>query len=161
MREWRAKNERQILAELMQLVALPNLAANREDIARNAGFLTTMFEKRGFQVSAVETKGSPVVFARRDAANARGTLLFYMHYDGQPSNPKEWTLAGPFSPQAFSGRTPVDLAAGAGAVDPNVRIYGRSTSDDKGPIVAFAAALDGLHRHEGQRPVEHSRASRR
>ncbi len=144
VREWRAKNERQILAELMQLVALPNLAANREDIARNAGFLTTMFEKRGFQVSQWQTKGSPVVFARRDAANARGTLLFYMHYDGQPSNPKEWTLAGPFSPQAFSGRTPVDLAAGTGAVDPNVRIYGRSTSDDKGPIVAFAAALDGL-----------------
>jgi acetylornithine deacetylase/succinyl-diaminopimelate desuccinylase-like protein len=144
VREWRTKNERQILGELMQLVALPNLAANRADIGRNADLLTSMFEKRGFTVSRWETKGSPIVFARRDASNPRGTMLFYMHYDGQPTNAKEWTLGAPFSPAAFNGTTPVDLQAGGGPVDPEVRIYGRSTSDDKGPIVAFLAALDGL-----------------
>jgi acetylornithine deacetylase/succinyl-diaminopimelate desuccinylase-like protein len=144
VREWRAKNERQILAELVQLIAVPNLAANAADIAKNADLLSAMFEKRGFRVSRWETKGSPIVFARRDVAGARGTLLFYMHYDGQPTNPKEWTLGGPFSPQAFLGRAPVDLTSGSGAVDPDVRVYGRSTSDDKGPIVALLAALDGL-----------------
>jgi acetylornithine deacetylase/succinyl-diaminopimelate desuccinylase-like protein len=146
VREWRTKNEREILGELMQLVALPNLAANRADIARNADFLTSMFEKRGFTVSRWDTKGSPIVFARRDAVGPRGTVLFYMHYDGQPTNTKEWTLGAPFSPAAFRGTTPVDLQAGRGTgpVDPNVRIYGRSTSDDKGPIVALLAALDGL-----------------
>jgi acetylornithine deacetylase/succinyl-diaminopimelate desuccinylase-like protein len=144
VREWRAKNERQILAELMQLIAVPNLAANRADIAKNADLLTSMFEKRGFVVSRWETPGSPIVFARRDVANARGTVLFYMHYDGQPTSAKEWTIGAPFSPAAFDGGTPVDLAAGTGPVDPNVRIYGRSTSDDKGPIVALLAAVDSL-----------------
>ena len=144
VREWRTKNERQILGELMQLVALPNLAANRADIARNADLLTAMFEKRGFTVSRWDTKGSPIVFARRDAASPRGTVLFYMHYDGQPTNASEWTLGAPFSPAAFNGKTPVDLQASTGPVDPNVRIYGRSASDDKGPIVALLAALDGL-----------------
>jgi len=144
VREWRTKNERQILGELMQLVALPNLAANRADIARNADLLTAMFEKRGFTVSRWGTKGSPIVFARRDAASPRGTVLFYMHYDGQPTNASEWTLGAPFSPAAFNGKTPVDLQASTGPVDPNVRIYGRSASDDKGPIVALLAALDGL-----------------
>ena len=144
VREWRAKNERQILAELVQLIAVPNLAANAADIAKNADLLGSMFGKRGFRVSRWETKGSPIVFARRDGAGARGTLLFYMHYDGQPTNPKEWTFGGPFSPQAFLGRAPVDLTSGSGAVDPDVRVYGRSTSDDKGPIVALLAALDGL-----------------
>jgi acetylornithine deacetylase/succinyl-diaminopimelate desuccinylase-like protein len=144
VREWRAKNERQILAELMQLVAVPNLAANRPDIAKNADLLTSMFEKRGFQVSRWETAGSPIVFARRDAATARGSIVFYMHYDGQPSNPAEWTLGAPFKPAAFNGKTAIDLFAGSSPVDPNVRIYGRSTSDDKGPIVALLAALDGL-----------------
>ena len=124
VREWRAANERQILAELMQLVAVPNLAANRADIARNADLLTAMFEKRGFLVSRWETKGSPIVVASRDAANARGSVLFYMHYDGQPTTAKEWTCGGPFSPAAFNGKTPVDLAAGTRAVDPSVRIYG-------------------------------------
>ena len=36
VREWRAKNERQILAELIQLVSLPNIASNKLDIIRNA-----------------------------------------------------------------------------------------------------------------------------
>jgi acetylornithine deacetylase/succinyl-diaminopimelate desuccinylase-like protein len=145
VREWRMKNERQILGELMRLVALPNLAANRADIIRNADLLTSMFEKRGFVVSRWDTKGSPIVFARRDVPSPRGTALFYMHYDGQPATAKEWTLGAPFSPAAFTnGTTPVDLQTGTGPVDPNVRIYGRSASDDKGPIVAFLAALDGL-----------------
>lgn len=144
VREWRAQNERQILAELMQLIALPNQAANRADIIKNADLLTGMFEKRGFVVNRWETKGSPIVFARRDAANARGSVIFYFHYDGQPSDPKEWTLGAPYSPAAFNGKTAVNLAATTGPVDPNVRIYGRSTADDKGPIVAFLAALDGL-----------------
>jgi acetylornithine deacetylase/succinyl-diaminopimelate desuccinylase-like protein len=144
VREWRMKNERQILGELMQLVALPNLAANRADITKNADFLTSMFEKRGFTVSRWDTKGAPIVFARRDAASPRGTVLLYMHYDGQPTDEKEWTLGAPFSPAPFNGTTRVDLQAGTGPVDPNVRVYGRSASDDKGPIVALLAALDGL-----------------
>ena len=31
-----------------------------------------------------------------------------------------------------------------GAIDPDWRIYGRSSSDDKSPIVAFLAAIDAL-----------------
>jgi acetylornithine deacetylase/succinyl-diaminopimelate desuccinylase-like protein len=144
VREWRAKNEKQILAELVQLISLPNLAANRADIARNADLLTAMFEKRGFTVTRFETKGSPVVFARKIAAAAKGTLTFYLHYDGQASDPKEWTRGAPFAPAAYSGDTRVDLQAISGPVDPDIRIFGRSTSDDKGPIIALLAAVDGL-----------------
>ena len=73
MREWRTKNERQILAELMQLVSLPNLAANRADIARNADLLTAMFEKRGFKFQRSRHEGlADRLVARRDAANAVG-----------------------------------------------------------------------------------------
>jgi acetylornithine deacetylase/succinyl-diaminopimelate desuccinylase-like protein len=67
-----------------------------------------------------------------------------MHYDGQPANAAEWTRGAPFTPAAFNGAMPVEVQAGSGPIDPDVRIYGRSTSDDKGPIVAFLAALDGL-----------------
>ena len=84
VREWRAKNEGAILTELIQLLSLPNVAANRADIAKNADLLTSMFERRGFQVSRWETKGSPIVFARRDAANAArlGDLLFPLRRPG-------------------------------------------------------------------------------
>ena len=144
VREWRAKNEGAILTELIQLLSLPNVAANRADIARNADLLTAMFERRGFVVSRWETKGSPIVFARRDAANPRGSVIFYFHYDGQASDPKEWTRGAPYSPAAYVGDKPLTLAPASVGVNPDTRIYARSASDDKGPIVAFLAALDGL-----------------
>src|SRR5687768_10772705 len=87
VREWRSQNEGRILAELIQLLSLPNVAANRADIAKNADLLTSMFARRGFAVSRWETAGSPIVFARRDAPNARGSVIFYFHYAGQPSDP--------------------------------------------------------------------------
>ena len=144
VREWRMKNEQQILAELFQLIALPNVAANRADIAKNAVLLKAMFEKRSFTVTLFETKGNPVVFARKTSASATGTITFYIHYDGQPSDPKEWTRGAPYTPAAYRGDTRVDLPSISGPIDPELRIYGRSTSDDKGPIVALLAAIDGL-----------------
>ena len=150
VREWRARNEGRILTELVALLALPNVAANRADIARNADFLTAMFEKRGFTVSRWETKGSPIVFAKRDATNARGSVVFYFHYDGQASDPKEWTRGAPYAPAAFLGDKPFTLTPQASGVDPNVRIYARSASDDKGPIAAFLAAVDGLIASQAQ-----------
>ena len=144
VREWRAKNEGLILSELRQLLALPNVAANRADIAKNADLLTSMFERRGFQVSRWETTGSPIVFAQRDAPNPRGSVIFYFHYDGQPSDPKEWTRGAPYTPTPFLGDKPVTITPQSSGVDPNVRIYARSASDDKGPIVALLAAIDGL-----------------
>ena len=144
VREWRGQNEGRILSELMQLLALPNVAANRADIAKNADLLTSMFERRGFVVSRWETKGSPIVFSRRDAANARGSVIFYFHYDGQASDPKEWTRGAPYTPTPFLGNKPLMITAQSSGVDPDTRIYARSASDDKGPIVAFLAAIDGL-----------------
>jgi acetylornithine deacetylase/succinyl-diaminopimelate desuccinylase-like protein len=144
VRQWRQAHERQILTELMTLVSMPNIASNQSDIAKNADALTAMFEKRGFTVQRIATNGSPVLVARRDAQKARGALTFYMHYDGQPTDPKGWTRGGPFAPAAYKDETPLDLSATTGPVDPDVRIYGRSTSDDKGPIVGFLAAIDGL-----------------
>lgn len=69
VREWRQTRERQIVAELMQLVSLPNIASNKADIIKNADALTGMFEKRGFTVALIQTPGSPVLLARKDAAN--------------------------------------------------------------------------------------------
>jgi acetylornithine deacetylase/succinyl-diaminopimelate desuccinylase-like protein len=144
VREWRSKNEGRILTELMQLLALPNVAANRGDIAKNADLLTSMFERRGFVVSRWETKGSPIVFARREVANARGSVIFYFHYDGQASDAKEWTRGAPYAPAPYLGDKPVTVTPQSSGVDLDVRIYARSASDDKGPIVAFLAAIDGL-----------------
>lgn len=141
---WRAGHEREIVHELLQLVALPNISGNDADMQRNAALLQTMFEKRGFTVEVTSGAGAPVVLATRNVPNPRGTLTFYIHYDGQPVDASEWTRCQPFAPCLYDGNTPVPADPGRQTFDPQWRLYGRSASDDKGPIVALVSAVDAL-----------------
>ena len=148
VRAWRTQHEPQILRELFDLLAIPNVASNTADIERNAKALTRMFEKRRFLPETITTGGAPLVVAERRAPNAPRTVTFYFHYDGQPVDAPEWTHAPPFSPVivadlASGGRT-MKLDEVRGAIDPEWRVFGRSSSDDKSPIVAFLAAIDAL-----------------
>ena len=148
VRAWRADHEKAILRELFDLLKIPNVATNQADIARNALALKAMFERRQFTSDLIQTNGSPVVVAERRVPGTRRTLTFYFHYDGQPVDPTEWIYEPPFSPVIVvphepAGRT-ISLDTWQGAIDPTWRIYGRSSSDDKSPIVALLAAVDGL-----------------
>ena len=142
--EWRAAHERAIVDELVGLVSLPNVAGNDADMRRNADHLSALFSKRGFRVEIVGGPGSPVVYGQLDSPGAIGTLTFYIHYDGQPVDPVEWTRCKPFTPCLFSAAGPVADDRGRTTFDPEWRLYGRSTADDKGPIVALLNAVDAL-----------------
>jgi hypothetical protein len=48
VRAWRVQHEPQILRELVDLVAIPNVATDTGGIARNAETLTHSFERRRF-----------------------------------------------------------------------------------------------------------------
>ena len=151
VRTWRAEHEKEILRELFGFLSIPNVAANKGDIQKNAEALTRMFERRRFAPEVLPTAGtSPLVVAERRLPGARRTITFYFHYDGQPVNPSEWIYEPPFKPvivaehsDSEQGRT-ITLDTWRDAIDPQWRIYGRSTSDDKSPIVAFLAAIEAL-----------------
>ena len=150
--QWRAGRERQIIDEFFQLLSIPNVAGNDAEMRRNADLLTEMFRRRGFQVEITQGPGSPVVFARLDAPSPRGTLTFYIHYDGQPVDAHEWTHCGPFAPCVVGPAGKVALEPSLTRFDPEWRVYARSASDDKGPIVAFLNAVDAL-RATGRAPA--------
>lgn len=151
VRAWRAAHERDILGELVTFVAIPNVATDAANIRKNADALTRMFERRRFAPEILPTAGtSPLVVAERRTPNARRTITFYFHYDGQPVTPAEWIYDAPFKPvivaehpDSEQGRT-ITFETWKDGFDPNWRIYGRSTSDDKSPIVAFLAAVEAL-----------------
>jgi acetylornithine deacetylase/succinyl-diaminopimelate desuccinylase-like protein len=72
----------------------------------------------------------------------------YAHYDGQPVDPSQWASA-PFAPvlrdgPLEAGGREVPLPSGPGQTGPEWRLYARSASDDKAPIVGVLAALDAL-----------------
>src|SRR5580704_11212086 len=126
-RSWREGHERQILAEFMDLLAIPNLARDEPNIRKNAEAIVNLLEKRGVKTRLLEQSGvPPVVFGEIDTPGATRTLVFYAHYDGQPLDPKEWATP-PWQP-----------------VVRDSRIYARSASDDKAPVIAILTALDAL-----------------
>jgi acetylornithine deacetylase/succinyl-diaminopimelate desuccinylase-like protein len=154
---WLDANQKPVVAELVDLLSIPNVAADRANIRRNAEFLRAMLEQRGFAAEILETQGNPLVFGDLRVPGATRTLLLYVHYDGQPINPSGWKQASPFSPLLRDGR----LENGANDLgdprsferyEPGWRLYARSASDDKSPIVALCAALDAL-RSAGLQPT--------
>jgi acetylornithine deacetylase/succinyl-diaminopimelate desuccinylase-like protein len=150
VRAWRIEHEKPILAELFDFISIPNVATNQNDIRKNADALTRMFEQRRFapEILPTGTNTSPLVVAERRLPNVRRTITFYFHYDGQPVDASEWMYEPPFKPVIVAphepdGRT-ITLSTWRDAIDPEWRIYGRSASDDKSPIVAFLAAVQAL-----------------
>jgi len=147
-RQWRETHEQAILLEFMDLLAMPNLARNQADVRNNAALIVRLLEKRGVKTRLLEQPGAPpVVFGQIDTPGATRTVVFYAHYDGQPLDPKEWATP-PWQPALRDapldkdGRV-VPLPA-SGRIDPEWRIYARSASDDKAPIITISSALDAL-----------------
>jgi acetylornithine deacetylase/succinyl-diaminopimelate desuccinylase-like protein len=155
-----AANQRPVVSTLLDLLAIPNVAADRPGIRRNAEHLRSLLSVRGFRVELLETAGNPLVYGDLQVPGATRTLLLYSHYDGQPVDPKAWKQDDPFRPVIRTGRLdqggmPVD-PAGVLRFEPDWRVFARSASDDKAPIVALCAALDALEA-TGRRPAANLR----
>ena len=154
IRAYRIDNEDRIVRELAEFLAIPNVASDTTNIQKNAEHLREMLEARGIETHLLPIGGrGPVVFGKLNAPEAKHTVIFYAHYDGQPVDPSAWTDGTPFEPvlrsdamEAGGKRIPFpgEGAKGVAIYQDNWRIYARSASDDKSPIVALLAALDAL-----------------
>lgn len=157
VRAYRTAHEKEIVRELSELLALPNVASRVADVERNAGHLEEMLRRRGFETRRLSAgEGTPLsLYGELRVPGATRTVMFYAHFDGQPVDQKGW-LSDPWKPLLRTGpigegTKEVDLASVEGPLDPEWRLYARSASDDKGPIVALLAALDAL-RASGLQP---------
>jgi len=148
-RQWRQTHEKAILEEFSGLLSIPNIATDHLNIRRNADAVAAMLRGRGVAVQLVEAAGAnPVVFGELNTPGATRTIVLYAHYDGQPLDPKEWATP-PFTPvlrdkliEKDGQVIPWDRVRYP--VDPESRIYARSASDDKAPILAIVTALDAI-----------------
>jgi acetylornithine deacetylase/succinyl-diaminopimelate desuccinylase-like protein len=138
-----------IVREFMALVSIPNVHTDLPNIKRNAELLRQMLERRGMQPEVWDTPSTPVVYGERLVPGATRTILFYIHFDGQPVDKAGWKQADPWQPVLRAGA----LEDGAEEIRdwssrtsfPDTwRIYARSAGDDKGPIQAFVSAIDAI-----------------
>src|SRR5579863_3989334 len=147
-RTWREAHEASILHEFMDLLAIPNIARDDANIHKNADAIVKLLERRGVKARLLELPGAPpVVFGEIVTPGATQTLVFYAHYDGQPLDPKEWATP-PWQPvlrdRALNRDSQIVTLPSNGSLNPEWRLYARSASDDKAPVIAIPTALDAL-----------------
>ncbi len=151
IRDYRRAHERQIIDEFVRLLAIPNVASDKENSRRNAQFILEMMQRRGLNPQLLDAKSKdtpPAVYGEWKVAGAKQSVIFYAHYDGQPVDPKAWTASPPFQPTWRTGRADqggqiVSLPA-SGEINPEWRIYARGASDDKAGVMGILTAFDAL-----------------
>jgi acetylornithine deacetylase/succinyl-diaminopimelate desuccinylase-like protein len=147
---YRLAHEAAIVGQLDELTRLKSVAADPAGIIAAAHLLEDALKQRGFEVSELSTgSGSPpAVFGSLKVPNAKRTVVFYAHYDGQPVTPSQWS-SDPFNPvmrehASSDAARDVDWKKASPPFDPEWRLFGRAVSDDKASIAAFLAAYDAL-----------------
>jgi acetylornithine deacetylase/succinyl-diaminopimelate desuccinylase-like protein len=145
VRAYRQQHEPAIVGEFARLLAIPNHASDTADIRKNAELIARTLRDRQVDTKLLELQGAPpVVFGELDVPGATRTVTFYAHYDGQPTRQSGWTTE-PFQPTLRGpDGSVVDLRSLPRRLDPEARLFARSASDDKAPIIAIVAALDAL-----------------
>jgi acetylornithine deacetylase/succinyl-diaminopimelate desuccinylase-like protein len=152
VRQYRQSSEHQILREFISLPSAPNVASDHENIRRNAVLIVEMMKHRGLEPRLLEAKTAnvpPAVFAEWRTPEATRTIILYAHYDGQPTDPKQWTGTLPWQPVLRSaaleaGGKLMPLPAEDSPINSEWRLYGRSASDDKAGVMAILTAFDAL-----------------
>ncbi|KAI1462809.1 cytosolic non-specific dipeptidase [Annulohypoxylon moriforme] len=126
---------------LAKAVAIPSVssdAARRPDVVRMAHFLadelktlgaTVELRPLGKQPDAPELELPPVILARYGSDKNKRTILVYGHYDVQPAEKSDGWATEPFTLK----------------VGEDGRMFGRGSTDDKGPVLGW---LDAIEAHQ-------------
>ncbi|MEM1340117.1 MAG: M20/M25/M40 family metallo-hydrolase [Bacteroidota bacterium] len=143
----------QAIQDLREFVALPNDALNPDDIDDNIFWLRKQFNARGFNTTELETENLPLLFAALPMDDAKPTVLLYLHLDGQSVEPSKWDQPNPYQtvlkkPKGTAFET-ISFDELGTDINYEWRLFGRSTSDDKGPIIMLLNAID-LLKKEGK-----------
>jgi len=130
--EYLSENRSRIETELKEFLRIASISAQTEysgDCLRAARWLEKRFLEIGFTPKLFPlSTGHSIVYAESPKIADAPTVLIYGHYDVQPVDPLDlWTECDgkPFEP-----------------VEKDGTLYGRGTSDDKGPLYTHIVAAE-------------------
>ncbi|RKF72331.1 Cys-Gly metallodipeptidase dug1 [Golovinomyces cichoracearum] len=134
---------------LRKAVAIPSISADderRPDVVRMGQWLADELEKLG---ATVEQRSlgkqahkenldlPPVIIARYGDNKEKRTILVYGHYDVQPASKEDGWATDPF-----------ELT-----IDSDGRMFGRGSTDDKGPVLGWLNAIEAHQKAGIEFPV--------
>lgn len=118
-----------LLNDLKDLIRIPSVSFPGFDpapVRTSAEAVVKLLSRSGLKgVRILETgAGHPAVFGQWTGAPGKPMVLLYAHHDVQPFGREELWTSPPFEPAERNGR-----------------LYGRGSSDDKGGVAMYAAAI--------------------
>ena len=156
-RDFRDANGPRILREYAQLLSMPNVASDSVGIWRNAEYIRDELAERGVNARLLTLPGAnPIVYGELMVPGATRTLGLYVHYDGQPVDPANWTH-DPWEPVLYTrsmeagGEPRNSPAEGKRLIRSGASTPGPS-GDDKAPIGAMLPVLEAFQA-EGVAPT--------
>ncbi len=137
--------------ELINFLGIPNDAHFPKDIKKNIEWCKDAFAKRGFSTKELSTGGIPLLLANRNFKKATKTVLVYLQVDGQPVDTTKWHQKNPYTAtlKELDSETKawntIPISSLNGTINPDWRIFARSASDAKGPVIMFLKAMDMMN----------------
>ncbi|MFK8054913.1 MAG: M20/M25/M40 family metallo-hydrolase [Saprospiraceae bacterium] len=143
------------LEEFKECLALANDTHYPDEVESNVVWSEKAFAKRGLSTKRLDTGGPPLVLGTLDVDAGLPTVLFYIQLDGQPVDSAFWYQPTPYTATLkkevlSEGWVSQDWSAldknwSANAEQLDWRVFARSTSDAKGPVLMFLAAMDVMN----------------
>jgi acetylornithine deacetylase/succinyl-diaminopimelate desuccinylase-like protein len=127
-----------LISDLQTLIKQPSVSAKNEGIEDCAKLVQKLLKKSGISSEILKLKKNvaPIVYGEvKSKQNPKKTLLFYNHYDVQPSEPFDLWEYPPFSGTRKGNK-----------------IFGRGATDDKGELITRIKAVEASLKTTGDVP---------
>lgn len=140
--------KKEAVQNLTEILKIPNVASNVDDILKNINLLKEKFSALGFKTSLLETKRNPQFYIEKIYDKNFPTVLFYLQLDGQPVDSSKWEQPDPFTPvfkKKINEKWKTLENEEEIISNDEARVFARSASDSKGAIAMFLTALQILN----------------
>lgn len=135
------------LLTFREFLKMPNDGNYPQQIESNLKWCVNTFQSLGFKTTEIISSKIPHLYAEYITDPQKPNVLFYLQIDGQPVVQSDWNQSNPFEP-VIKNQEGVEISWNEieTKIDPEWKIFGRSTSDSKGPAMCLISALNALRK---------------
>lgn len=138
-------NLKRALEDFNGFLKIPNNGLVEKDIEENLHYCDSLLKSLHFETRILTKDKVPNLFAIGPQDPSKRTILVYLQIDGQPVDSSAWNQDSPYIPalkQETNGiMNEISWSNLDKEINPDWKIFARSSSDSKGPAMIFFSSL--------------------
>lgn len=135
------------LLTFREFLRMPNDGNYPQQIESNLKWCEKTFQGLGFKTTEIVSSKIPHLYAEYITDPKKPNVLFYLQIDGQPVDKSTWSQSSPFEPVIKNQKgDEISWQEIEKKIDPEWKIFARSTSDSKGPAMCLISAFNTLRK---------------